>query len=184
MQKFVKNNIFGFIIGVVLCTAIIGVYAITASEVTYKETTVDNALNNLYTEVNKNLIDKMDLTANFQTSYGYRTGNGRSVAVDLTEGDYLLVFSRDLSWLDTGFALTPSVTDTIEETVTSSENITCEKIIAKNIKNKLSNGQISFTVSSIYKCNAIANGTTTFSISGSYHNGLSENMILYSIKID
>ncbi len=180
-----KKIILSFVLGLITATSLIGiVYAINASDIDYKDTKVDQALDNLYTEVSKDLIDRLDLTTGFQTSYGYRTGNGRSVSVDLTKGDYLLVFSRDFSWLDTGFALTPSVTDTIEETVTSSENITCEKIIAKNIKNKLSNGQVSFTVSSIYKCNAIANGTTTFSISGSYHNGLSENMILYSIKID
>ena len=180
-----KKKVLSFVLGLITATSLIGiVYALNASDIDYKDTKVDQALDNLYTEVNKDLIDRLDLTTGFQTSYGYRTGNGRSVAVDLTKGDYLLVFSRDLSWLDSGFALTPSITDTIEETITNSEGITCEKLIAKNIKNKLSNGQISFTVSATYKCSATTSGTTTFSITGSVHNGLSENMILYSIKID
>lgn len=48
MKKNIKNNIFGFIIGVALCASIIGVYALNASEIEYKEATVESALDDLY----------------------------------------------------------------------------------------------------------------------------------------
>lgn len=48
MKKFIKNNILGFIIGIVLMGTITAVYAINASNITYNDTTVSQALDTLY----------------------------------------------------------------------------------------------------------------------------------------
>jgi hypothetical protein len=48
MKKFIKNNILGFIIGIVLMGTITAVYAINASNITYNDTTVSEALDDLY----------------------------------------------------------------------------------------------------------------------------------------
>lgn len=44
-----KGYIISFALGLITAT-VVGVYAINSNEVTYKETTVDNALNDLYTK--------------------------------------------------------------------------------------------------------------------------------------
>ncbi len=51
MKKILKSRIFMFIFGLVIASCIAGtVYAINASEITYKETTVDAALDDLYSK--------------------------------------------------------------------------------------------------------------------------------------
>ncbi len=48
-----KKYIIGFIVGIIVSS--IGVYAITSSDITYKNTTVDQALDTLYTNSQKKL---------------------------------------------------------------------------------------------------------------------------------
>ena len=96
MKKFIKNNvkvIVAIIVTAVLCVSGT-VYATTkylSSDVTYKDTTVENALNDLYEKSIKNI-----------TFYGRVAGaiseTGASVSTSLTKniekGKYLIVYSR------------------------------------------------------------------------------------------
>lgn len=177
MKKFIKNNIFGFIIGVVSCTAIVGVYAITASEVTYKETTVDSALDGLYEEVNKDLIDRIDLTSNFVYSVGYRTGP-KTVSINVDSGSYIIVFTSGYGWNSGSW--TPTIANTIEETMSNNK---CTPLIQKKLVN-YADGNASFTGTAVYKCTFTSSDTVSFSHNQTSATGMTENFLLYSIKID
>ena len=89
MKKFLKSRVFAFILGGIILGSI-GVYAsnILASDISYKDTTVDKALDDLYTKANKTPTQVATLTTQGATytmlNDGYITGQatttGDSVA--------------------------------------------------------------------------------------------------------
>ena len=87
MKKILNSKIFIFLLGFVIASAI-GVYAINAGEIDYKNTNVESALDTLYTNANK------DLTfGNIQVSrsMGHMLALGdRTVDISLDKGKYLV----------------------------------------------------------------------------------------------
>ncbi len=177
MKRFIKNNIFGFIIGVVLCASIIGVYALNAIDIDYKDTKVDQALDDLYTEVNKDLIDRLDLTSNFVYSVGYRTGP-KTVSINVDSGSYLIVFTSGYGWNSGSW--TPTIANGIEEVMNNNK---CTSLIQKKLVN-YTDGNANFTGTAVYKCKFTSSDTVSFSHNQTAATGMTENFLLYSIKID
>ena len=96
MKRFIKNNIIGFIIGIVLCGGIgIGVYAstISSSIVTYTKsdntsTTVEEALNYFYD--NFDIIRNNSIELLYYVNFGTTTQSRKYVTWDVIKGDYYL----------------------------------------------------------------------------------------------
>jgi len=81
-----KKYIIGFILGIIISG--IGVYAITASEVTYHDTDIESALDNLYNNIGKIDLSKLTFSAN---SYQGAKTMGSSTSIELTSGNYIVV---------------------------------------------------------------------------------------------
>ncbi len=92
MKKILKSRLFTFILGGIVFGTI-GVFAsnIFASQVTYNDTTVDLALDNVYT----NLNTKMAMNTFGTSQYAYSQGNfiaNRTVTLsNLSKGKYILI---------------------------------------------------------------------------------------------
>ena len=178
MRRILTSRIF-----LVVLTAIIvatgSVYAtirIQADEIEYQDGTVEDALNDLYGKTSEDIVDKLDLTTNFVYSYGYRTGP-KSISINLADGDYLVAFASNYAW-DSG-SWTPSINGSIEEKQSGSN---CKNLIQKKIVNYVS-GNAAFTAMAIYLCKSEGNTTVTFSHQMVSAPQMSENYLLYSIKL-
>ena len=93
MKQFFKNNVIGFILGAIIFT-IVGVYAsstITASDIAYKNTTVDLALDNLYTSVDNLFPTFYDVAfaGKDQTS----STSGVTASVSAVPGKYVVIIT-------------------------------------------------------------------------------------------
>ena len=107
MKKFIKNNIIGFILGAIIFGSV-GVVAsnIMASSVTYDNsisrlkdsdnqdvTTVQGAIDSLYTIANESLMDRADLS--IKETYMNRNSATSTGSMSLTNlsGNYIAVYS-------------------------------------------------------------------------------------------
>ncbi len=89
MKKIFKSPICMFVLGLVLATCI-SVYAITASQVTYNDTPLDEVLDGVYS----NLNSKMALNTFGTPVTNYSIGNAntdKTTTLTLNSGKYLLV---------------------------------------------------------------------------------------------
>ena len=73
MKRILKSRIFVFVLGLIVMAGIsYGVYAINASEITYKESNVEDAIEDLYGKVDQQLVIKSITfsSAGFSEAYG------------------------------------------------------------------------------------------------------------------
>jgi len=130
-MKILNNKIFYFLLGILVSGII--VYAetrIQASQIEYNNTTVESALNGLYSINNQDLIDRIDSTISYNATYGSKA-NGTNTSLNLSAGNYIIVgideyTSPITTYADGGQGSTSS--SAIEITTTSG---TCEKISSK-----------------------------------------------------
>ena len=93
MKKNILFMFFGLLIGVIACST---VYAINAGEITYKSTTVDAAIDNLYLRTD---VSNIFTSSNFYRDYyaGSRTAN-KTINLDLEAGKYLVMLNYGIAW--------------------------------------------------------------------------------------
>ena len=84
MKRFIKNNLFGFVIGTIIFGSI-GVYAThkyQAKDISYKDTDVESAVNDLYGRVNGS-VSKLSKSENFNNSnYFSSTATDNNLILD------------------------------------------------------------------------------------------------------
>ena len=115
-----KKIMLAFIIGVLLSGT--SVYAATtylASNVTYKETTVENALNELYDKSIK--LDEENIFFNY-FKHGYNS-TSKKVSLDLKKGKYICNISGALGYLSTNSISTYVDGNGLESNVTGCSSI-------------------------------------------------------------
>ena len=195
MKKiFKKSNIFSFLLGALIFTGITSVaaYSIFATDIGYTPsdstwkksngediTNVKDAIDELYTKSNEDIVSKLDLSTDFEYSMGYRTGP-KTISIEIDKGSYFIVFASNYSWISG--AKTPTLTGNIEEKMSNSN---CQSIIQKKAANYITNGNIAaFTGLAVYKCDAKQKETVSFSHNQGSATGTAENFLLYSIKIN
>ena len=93
MKKIFSSRIFTFVLGFIAASAI-GVYAINAGEITYKSTTVEGAINELYNLSLRDLTFDNIIT---NGSYGDQEEN-RSASITLNTGKYLVIAMKNRGW--------------------------------------------------------------------------------------
>ena len=123
MKKVLKSRIFSFILGGLVFGSI-SAYATTqifASQVTYENTTVDQALNELYAKSNKEYTSS-DVT------YSTKQGNAeteKTTSIQLNKGRYIIFASSAFGW--------PSTSSTSKDLIATSHNISCTKNCSKSL---------------------------------------------------
>ena len=101
-----KKSIIIFILGMIL-TASLSVYATTryqANQIEYNDTPLDEVLDDLYTETNKDILTRLNLSSSkvsYNESYGKRIPY-RSTTLNLSSGSYLIFTSYHFSGGTTG----------------------------------------------------------------------------------
>ncbi len=129
MKKYIIGLIFGIVLtlgGVVIAENL------NASNIDYNDTTVEGALNDLYTEANKDILTKLNLSSDkitFSESYGNRIPN-RSTTLNVAEGSYMIVASYHGSGGTTGTSVVANNTNSI---VLSSTAGTCIRLSGRKI---------------------------------------------------
>ena len=198
-----KKNIILVLITAIIFTGV-GAFAnnlITAEQINYNEnTTVKDKIDDLYTRQtdtidakdtqitnlqnqitqlnNESIWDKLALTPTFNYSIGYRTGP-KTISLDVAKGNYIVVFT-------VGYALPASfesnIYNRIEETIYNSN---CQNIIQKKLVNyNTTTKDDLYTESAVYKCEFSTNQTVSFSHSQSAGTSVSENFLIYAIKLN
>ena len=111
-----KKIILTAIITAIICITgtVYAVSVINAGDVTYKDSNVETALNNLYITANKDLKDYLEEPTYYE-NYGQDTID-RTLSQSISKGKYLLVISEGKSWTRTSEVYGASNT---------SANITC-----------------------------------------------------------
>lgn len=114
MKKILKSRIFLVIVTALVFTGI-GAFAdnIFANQVTYNDTTLDLALNSLYTMAN-GVYTSSNITSN--SSYGNAQAT-RSTTITLSKGKYIIATSNALSW--------PATASTSSSSELTSSNLSC-----------------------------------------------------------
>ena len=91
-----KNMVFAFIIGGIVFGTITGVvaYNYNAKDVSYNDTTVENALNELKNNrINENVFGEIISNQNL----GTRVAGGRETSINLNKGKYLVIVNSGYS---------------------------------------------------------------------------------------
>ena len=129
MKKYIIGLIFGIVLtlgGVVIAENL------NASEIDYNDTTVEGALNDLYTEAGKDIFTRLNLSSDKVTTtedYGIRIPN-RQTTLNLGAGTYLIL----VSYVQTGGgAYTSNVGTT--PTVVLNDNNECTTLVKRKIQN-------------------------------------------------
>ncbi len=110
-----KKYIIGFIVGILVSS--IGVYAITASEIDYKDTKLDQALNNIYSNLDSKIVLNTFGTPQVDELLTTTASTSGNVNVSLTKGKYLMLVSYNRAWVSTS---------KYNESFGSSRNVTCQ----------------------------------------------------------
>ena len=135
-----KKNILFMILGMVIMAVIsVGVYAINASQITYNDTTVEGAINDLYTEANKDILTRLNLSSskvNYSESQGMRIPN-RTTSLNLTAGSYLVVVSYHFTGGITG---TDSVSNNSTLVSLNYNNGNCTRLSGRRANTYISPG--------------------------------------------
>ena len=98
MKKVIKNPLLTFILGVLISGGI--VYAttqISASSITYNNTTLDQVLDNIYETIGDKIIIGSFGAANYSESMGDAVAY-RSTTLNLTKGKYLIISLTSLAY--------------------------------------------------------------------------------------
>ena len=82
MKKFIKNNIFGFILGIILCSGIVYAASYYAKDISYEPTDASWEVNN----VSEALNDLHTLVGAASKSNIYKLGTGRSFNISSIVG--------------------------------------------------------------------------------------------------
>ena len=181
-----KKYIIGFIVGIIISG--IGVYAITASEVTYHDTTIDQALDNLYNNIGKIDLSKLTFSAN---SYQGTKTQGVKTSKTLNKGNYIII----------GIEAFPSPVDSYNETSVNENGSTpginqtsdiCQVLGRRRVDNVPTikyNNQYErlYLHTRIWKC-SFENDNNTVEIienvMGASSNNLPLTMMIEAIKLD
>lgn len=193
-----KKIIFAFILGAVIFSTItaIAVTQINANQITYTkngtDTTVDAALNDLYTEANKDILTRLNLSSSKITtndSYGFRIPN-RSTTLDLTTGSYLVV----VAYHDTGGVTgTSNVSNNSNIISLSYNNGSCTRLSGRRLFNYISPfggnanlNYVSYEAIAIYSCKFTQNLTLNISSNDapSENEGQESHIMAQAIKLD
>lgn len=166
MKKILNSKLFTFILGLVIATTI-SVFAITSSEVTYRDTDVKSALDTLYDKAHNTLINNIDFSHNKDIEFG-TWATSRTVSIDVTKGDYIII-------LDATDAYTSdSKSNTVNTNITQSNDLTytngtCDVIdgdqvsIGSNTGYGSANTYVtSYNKMVVYKCSFTANDTVSY----------------------
>lgn len=194
MKKILTSKIFLVIVTAIICTSI-GVYAgsqLNASDIKYidsndNETTVDVALNNLYTRANTPIADLINYASKNQLYAGARTA-GIVKTIGLDKGDYFVISTMGHAWsTSTSESSTTGVSsDNANFSVT---NGTCTRITGHYVRpfsTAASNSKYQATTihTNIFKCHMTANGTVKYTTNSGDYTNCAQGVILESIKID
>ena len=178
MKKFLKSRLLAFILGAIIFGSV-GVLAsqIFARDISYGNTNVESALNDLYSKANEDIISKLSLTTSFEYSVGVRTGP-KTMSINVGSGSYLIVFSSSYAWNSGSW--NQDIVNNIEEVMS---NNNCTPLITKKIQN-YTDGNANFMGTAVYKCRFTNSSTVSFSHDHESATGMTENFLLYSIKLD
>lgn len=130
MKKILKNPLFMFVLGMLVMAGIsFGVYALSANQIAYNNTTVKDALDDLY----ENTYDFDNVTSEFNVSQG--TNIRRTASLNLSEGEYLVYANIDQG---------ASRSDVVESTVQDyninlnydANNAECKVLSGKHIRSR------------------------------------------------
>ncbi len=179
MKKIIKNPIFTFIIGLALAT-VVGVYAINANEITYSDTTVDQALNTVYSSLNNKIVLNTFGTAEYNASYGKRLAS-RDTTLTLDAGKYIILVIGSTSGGGSGGSNT--YRDIQENIVCSTE---CDKtyLSGKEIQGYGSQWNSYFKYS-MYICTINEDDTTvTYTSTSSSNNQFGQSVLMSAIPIN
>ncbi len=95
MKRVIKNNIWGFIIGILVCGVVgVSAYTLLAKDIGYKDTNVESALNDLYDKANH--YGTGETYSNY-VAYGTRPATS-VVTLDLLAGSYLCNVSASVAY--------------------------------------------------------------------------------------
>ena len=189
MKELIKNNVIGFIVGVILAVSV-GVYATIyydASQINYKNTTLDHAIDDLYTEANKSVVDKLNLTSSktkYAIDYGDKTT--RTVSFNLDAGSYLVFGTEAVAMNnnsvsassgDTSYPKTNDLTNCTKLTGRFAQSVASNQVADKN--------QVLVTRSSVYLCkfNSSSQLTVT-SADASTTPSENVNITAFTVKLD
>ena len=99
MRRVLKSRLFSFILGLIVMAGIAGVYAINASDITYNNTTVDAAIDDLYNLANAPLTFGTPITAETLTTMSM---DERQQTIELPAGKYILTATINYAWIRNG----------------------------------------------------------------------------------
>lgn len=95
-----KNNIkiiIAFVLGLIISA--VGVYAINANNITYNDTTLDKALDEVYANLDTKKVLNSFGTVQYGTSQG-TAKNSRTASLELSKGKYIVATNSILTWND------------------------------------------------------------------------------------
>jgi len=179
--------ILGFIAGAILCTTI-GVMATlsyAASQIQYKNTTLDLAMNELYNEVNTDILQKLNLSPSKVQYYeSYGTRENRSLNINLNPGKYLIFSS--FVYTGNGSSL-PSSSGTTQSPRINSDNCS---LLAGRKNDSIATSQVGSTNiaqynhNSIYVCDITDAETITINSIAGESISFTSNVISQVVKLD
>jgi hypothetical protein len=96
-----KGYILSFILGVVITASIVGVYAINASQIDYRETKVDQALDDVYSKLGTKMAIASFGTPLYAGSQGSRIANRTATIQNVSKGKYIVIDRKGIAWNST-----------------------------------------------------------------------------------
>ena len=197
MKKVFKSRMFSFILGAVIFGFVgaVSAYSLfannvgfTPSDATWKKTNgdditnVEDAINELYIDANKDIFEKIDLTTESDIFYALRDVNERKVSLNLQKGKYLVLFVVGMA-ANTNGTVTNGITHS--QTIPfSAENATCTDVINDRVRVKYTtNNLLGETGTNMKKCTVENSGKVEFSITTGSSASWHDTFMLYSIKL-
>ncbi len=190
MKKVFNNSMFMFVLGILVTVCFgIGVYAINASEIDYRDTKVDQALDYLYTEANSPIIDKVDFSYDKNYYMGNRTA-GITKTVSVNAGNYIVSVVNSHAWaVDSSYNFNGNI-DSNASSWINATNGNCELINGyyveptATVKTDATKYVSQYTYSNLYKCHFNQSGTISFTTNDGTYNDCTQGIIIQTIKID
>ena len=201
MKRIIKNPLLTFILGALIFGSIgvVSAYTIFANDIGYtpKDTSweVDNvkdAIDDLYIEASKPLIDRIDFSKKNDIIYG-NWATSRSVSINLDKGSYIIF----LEYVDSYSSYNQTATSINRDVTTFSNNLvystgTCEIIDGDSISVGSSSGidntnvhVTAYSNTKVFKCNFTDSTTVSYTHSRpTAYSNVVELFKLRSIKLD
>lgn len=199
MKHNVKIFIFGFIACLFLVMSI-NIFAsliyraedISYTNITSKVTNVKDAIDELYTDINTPLINKIDWTVTHNYAQGYRQTN-RETSINLSTGNYIVFLTYEFG-INNSSVLNNANFDKVLNQLEfnlSNEQSSCEMIdgfFGTSTGSKLFSTAKDYagysTNQNIYKCSIVDDTEVKIVAKSSYHDQVGQILTLYSIKIE